>query len=120
MLQVIETSKIFWISDGGKSTPLSEMHDDHLLRAAAWCASRLQMAQAILDKLHPTLHGGAISHNGTKLADWVEILTATANARATEKAQKQKAIRLTELEAELERLDPASKIARLKAEIETM
>jgi hypothetical protein len=120
-MKIIETCKIEWISEGGKSTPLSEMHDDHLLRAAAWCQARLDMTKGILDKLHPSLHETALSHNGRRLQEWVEILLETANARAEKKASDGRETRRALLERELAALEPPEeKIARLRAELESL
>ena len=121
MLQIIETCKIEWISEGGKSTPLSEMHDDHILRAAAWCQNRLQMSKSILDRLSKSLHETAISHNGKLLSEWVDIFITVANARAEVKEVAAKAVRRKELEAELLLCeDTKSREARLLAELESL
>lgn len=118
---VIETNKLEWTAEGGKAIPLSEMHDDHLLRAAAWCQNRLAMAKGIIDKLHPSLHEQAVTHNGRRLEEWVNLLVAVINERAKQRTAVAAATRRAELEAALAELEsPQEKIKRLRAELESL
>lgn len=108
---LIDRSEIRWT---GKevSILIKDMDTDYVIRALAWCNERLSKAELSLSKIPKIYHEQALTHNGRRLYEWVEILSSELKARAkTEIESKAKDIEKTiaELETPQERLDRMKK-----------
>lgn len=115
-MKIIDLSSICWHSEN-REIPVKDMHTDHVIRALAWLTARKSMSEQIQGKIPAIFREQLLKLNDRTFDEWIDIFSAVLHDRA----EKETSEKLTELNAELEKLmPPDDKIKALKAEIKLL